>query len=215
MSGSMGGVCVRPTPWRRMVAVFFGILVGGSVARAANPTPVQLFYIPFPEDQLLQGLQAIQATGSGLVPANPVTTLVSIAAVADGTIVYYDQWENGYDADIANPANLYSGGNPGGTQIWGDGNAANGAPPGVPSDLINAGTVIVLSNPVTTTDLSAIDFDGRDKIAAGNGVLGFDKFGLCRCQPPALCGRAGDVAFPAPAGGQVPKVFGVPLRAGL
>ena len=33
--------------------------------------------------------------------------------------------------------NLYSGGNPGGTQIWGDGNTANGFPPGVPSDVIN------------------------------------------------------------------------------
>lgn len=145
-------------------------LLGASTALAANPTPVQLFYVPFPEGQLLQGLQAIESGGSGNTPTSPITTYVSIAAVANGTIVYYDQWENGYDADIANPANLYSGGNPGGTQIWGDGNAANGAAPGVPGDLIDAGTVIVLSNDVNTGSPLTIDFDGRDKIAATKTV---------------------------------------------
>lgn len=49
--------------------------------------------------------------------------------MANGTIVYYDQWENGYDSDIANPLNLYSGSNTGGTQIWGDGIASNGCVP--------------------------------------------------------------------------------------
>ena len=135
-----------------------------------NPVPVQCFYVPFPEDQLLQGLQAIEFGGPGNAPADPVTTYISIAAIADGTIVYYDQWENGYDADIANPGNMYSAGNPGGTQVWGDGDTANGAPPGVPSDIIQAGTVIVLNNQLYTTNLSAIDFDGRDKIAATKNV---------------------------------------------
>ncbi|MBY0280139.1 hypothetical protein K2Z84_32805 [Candidatus Binatia bacterium] len=143
------------------------LLLPAAAAHAANPTPAQLFYVPFPEDQLLQGLQSINASD----PRDPVTTYVSIAAVADGTILYYDQWENGYDADIANPANLYANpGNLGGTQIWGDGNPANGAPPGLPSDLIDAGTVIVLKNDVTSTNLTAIDFDGRDKIAATKTV---------------------------------------------
>jgi len=36
----------------------------------------------------------------------------------------------------------------------------------VPSDLINAGTVIILNNDVNTVNLLAIDFDGRDKFAA-------------------------------------------------
>jgi hypothetical protein len=146
------------------------VLATVGIARAVNPTPVQLFYVPFPEDQLLQGLQAIESGGPSNAPVDPVTNFISIAAVGDGTIIYYDQWENGYDADIANPLNLFSGGNPGGTQIWGDGNAANGAPPGMPSDLIDAGTVIVLNNNVTSTNLSAVDFDGRDKIAATKPV---------------------------------------------
>ncbi|MBO3704992.1 MAG: DUF11 domain-containing protein, partial [Candidatus Accumulibacter sp.] len=137
---------------------------------SANPAPVQLFYVPFPEDQLLAGLQAI--TGD-TAPTNPMQTYVSIAASSNDTIIYYDQWENGYDLDIANPSDLYSAANLGGTQIWGDGNISNGAAPGVTTnagDVIKAGQVIVLNNPVTTTNLTAIDFDGRDKIAATKTV---------------------------------------------
>src|SRR5262245_43833543 len=158
----------RPAMVRVAIAAI--LLASAGVAAAANPTPVQLFYVPFPEDQLLQGLQAIESGGPSTAPTNPITNYISLAAAADNTIVYYDQWENGYDADIANPSNLYSVGNPGGTQIWGDGNPANGAPPGVPSDLIDAGTVIILNNDVNTGNLAAIDFDGRDKIAATKAI---------------------------------------------
>jgi hypothetical protein len=158
----------------RLLAAFFGtfvIFAHGGIALAANPAPVQLFYMPFPEDQLLTGLQAIESGGSGNTPVSPVTTYISIAAVANGTIIYYDQWENGYDSDIANPVDLYSTpGNTDGTQIWGDGNVANGFPPGVPGDLINAGTVIILNNDINTANLLAIDFDGRDKLAATRTV---------------------------------------------
>jgi uncharacterized repeat protein (TIGR01451 family) len=149
--------------------VLFAPLAGPD-AHAANPTPVQLFYVPFPEDQLLQALQAIESGGPSAAPSNPVTTYISIAVVANGTRIYFDQWENGYDADIANPANLYSGGNPGGTQIWGDGDASNGAPPGLPGDVLDAGTVIVLNDTFDTGDMLALDFDGRDKLAATKTV---------------------------------------------
>ncbi len=132
-----------------------------------NPVPVQEFYVPFPEDQLLEGLRAIEAGGPDAAPVNPMTTYISLAVGSSGTVIYYDQWENGYDADISNPTNIYSAGNPGGTQIWGDGDASNGAPPGIPSDVLGAGTVIVLHNSLNTNTLqSVIDFDGRDKIAA-------------------------------------------------
>lgn len=140
----------------------------GRNAQAANPPPVQTFYVPFPEDQLLLGLRGITGTST---PTNPMTSYISIAAVADGTIVYYDQWENGYDPDIANPGNLYSSVNPGGTQIWGDRDPSNGAPPGIPGDIINAGTVLVLSNQLNSGTLqSVIDFDGRDKFAVTKTV---------------------------------------------
>ena len=111
------------------LTVLVSLLAGAQMALAqstTNPAPVQLFYVPFPEDQLLRGCRRSRLAVRHR-PTNPVQTYISIAAVANSTIIYYDQWENGYDADIANPLNIYSAGNPGGTQIWGDGNTANGA----------------------------------------------------------------------------------------
>ncbi len=55
---------------------------GGRPAMAVNPTPVQLFYVPFPEDQLLLGLQTIESGGPSAAPSNPVQTYISIAAIA-------------------------------------------------------------------------------------------------------------------------------------
>lgn len=145
----------------------------GPAYAADNPAPVQTYYLPFPEDQLLLGLQAIENGGAGNTPASPVTNYVSLACIANGTYIYYDQWEDGYAADIANPTptEIYSASNLDGVQIWGDGDTANGAPPGVTSDLINAGTVILLQNAVdTSTRQAVIDFDGQDKLAASKNV---------------------------------------------
>src|SRR5512147_2115307 len=85
----------RPTRLRshgRSLLAGVLLLAGASGAWAINPTPEQLFYVPFPEDQLLAGLQAIESGGPSAAPTDPVTTYISIAAVADNTIIYYDQW---------------------------------------------------------------------------------------------------------------------------
>ncbi|WP_333788323.1 hypothetical protein, partial [Methanomethylovorans sp.] len=138
-----------------------------TISAAVNPPPVQFFYVPIPEGQHLQALTAIQSGGSGTSPGNPMQSYISISAIADNTIVYYDQYENGFEPDIGNPLDVYSNSNLDGTQIWGDGDPSNGAPPGIASDIINEGTVIVLNNPVTTTDpITVIKYGGRDKIAA-------------------------------------------------
>lgn len=66
------------------------------------------------------------------------------------------------------------------TQTWGDGNPANGVPPGFASDILGAGDIIVLEDSITTgmvtgdedpndpaNDLplqNVIDFDGRDRV---------------------------------------------------
>ncbi len=60
-----------------------------------------------------------------------MTNYNSIAVNENSTLVYYDQWENGYDSDIANPTNLYSASNLGGTQVWGNGVAADGCAPNI------------------------------------------------------------------------------------
>ena len=165
----------RFVPFLTAVSVLIAqIGVPQPVLAAGNPPPVQTYYIPIPEDQAATAFVAINgANGSGTQ-----NTYVSIAAAGFGTRIYYDQWENGYDSDIANPVNLYSGGNTGGTQIWGDGIAANGCVPNkggvavtctTANDVINSGDVIILSSVVdSATTATVIDYDARDKIGASS-----------------------------------------------
>ncbi|MCC6458390.1 MAG: DUF11 domain-containing protein [Caldilineaceae bacterium] len=133
---------------------------------AANPPPVQIFYVPAPEDDVFTALKGIFP---GPVPntpdiAEPIITYVSISVIAQGTILYYDHWEDGYEIDISNPTQAT-------TQIWGDGNPANGAPPGYPDDLLGPNTIIVLRSTVTlATRQSQIDFDGGDKFGATRSI---------------------------------------------
>jgi uncharacterized repeat protein (TIGR01451 family) len=141
---------------------------------AVNPAPVQTFFIPIPEAQLLQALKTIKPTRAVEEPENPVHTYVSVAVLQDNTIIYYDQMENGYDVDISAPSAAYhSVNNPSGTQVWGDGDATNGFAPGHADDVLRSGSVIVLNNPVNTTvsaDPDAPRFNGGDKIAASKAI---------------------------------------------
>ncbi len=167
---------------RRAVSAVAGIMLAlsavfgfASSAQAASVPMVQYFYVPFPEEQILAMLTAVENGGPSAAPTEPITTYVTITAVADGTIICYDQWENGYDVDLAQTLDTYNATtNPDGTQIWGDQNLANGAAPGVISDatdVIDAGSVISLQNAVaTTTRQSIIDFDGGDKFAASKTI---------------------------------------------
>ena len=97
-----------------------------------------------------------------------------------GAIITYDQWEDGYEADLANPTQAT-------TQVWGDGNPANGDASTVCSlcagDLIPQGAVIILRNNITTPrDSSQIRYDGRDQVGSTRGFAltagGFTHIGL-------------------------------------
>jgi hypothetical protein len=144
-------------------------------AYAANPAPVQTFYVTLPEADALTVLSGINAAA-----VSPVTTYFSVAIGVGGTRVYYDQWENGYDSDIANPTNVYSAGNPGGTQIWGNSLAADGCAPnknGVAvtctdgNDTFSAGDVIIPSSSIPIPRVSSnIFFDARDKVGASSSI---------------------------------------------
>ena len=98
---------------------------------------------------------------SGGVPV--VTSVISIAVWGNGTIVYYDHWEDGYEEVLSEPTQPT-------TQIWGDNNPANGIPPGFATDVFTAGDVISLRNDVTVASPLTIDWDGRDKIGASRPV---------------------------------------------
>ena len=114
------------------------------------------FFIPMPESQsltIIQTLEPGEVSGS-------IETEISIKVGSCETVVYYDHWEDGYEADIYNPVQTS-------TQVWGDGNDANGIAPGYSSDPngIKQGVVFALRNTVTLPrNPSVVLYDGRDYV---------------------------------------------------
>ncbi|MEM7195763.1 MAG: SdrD B-like domain-containing protein, partial [Pseudomonadota bacterium] len=127
------------------------------------------FYLPLPEDQLLTTLLEVNpgsCPGAPPAPQNPIFAYTSLVVLRDGTQLVYDHWEDngtgGYETDPFSPTQAE-------TEIWGDGNPANGLPP-LPGcggdDICDAGDVIVLEESgILTTNLAVVDFDGRDKVS--------------------------------------------------
>jgi len=125
---------------------------------AALPAMKQTFFVPFPEADLQTSLKAIDTTGTAV--GTQIKSTISIVVPTAGTIIVYDQWEDGYEADPANPVQTT-------TQIWGDGNPAHGQPPGYPTNILPAGAVIKLQNVVNLPRSAAtLAYDGRDRICA-------------------------------------------------
>ena len=86
-----------------MLVVFAtGLLPVSAQNDATNRPPVQTFYLPIPEEDLLQTLTSIHGGASWTLPAEPIESYNSIVVFVDGTVIYYDQWEDGYEQDIAN-----------------------------------------------------------------------------------------------------------------
>ena len=69
-----------------------------AIAQALNPSPVETYYVPITEQQALASMDAINSAAT-----TPVNTYLSVAIGTDGTLLYFDHWENGYVDDIANP----------------------------------------------------------------------------------------------------------------
>ena len=136
-------------------------LFWGQTSHAA--TLVHDFYLPMPEAQIRQTFVALNAGTIG----STIDSVYSVVITGDGTVVYYDHWEDGYEGDLTNPTQST-------TQIWGDGNDANGIPPGYLHDpaSLPKGTVLTLRNNVTLPrNPSTILFDARDRIAATKALV--------------------------------------------
>jgi uncharacterized repeat protein (TIGR01451 family) len=160
---------------RRLITIFVLILLLVGIRSAFAARIVQTFYLPIPEDQIRSWEMGIANSGPIPIYDTTVNDVISITATMDNTIIYYDQWEDGYETDISNPKQST-------TEVWGDGNIANGAPPGCSSnscDVINAGTVISLQNSVPLVqsagsyvrDQGNLYYDARDKVAATGQIV--------------------------------------------
>ncbi len=139
-----------------------------STPAAAGPAPVMFGYVPLPADQFATTMATISAS-QATVSGTTIDFTVGITNAGAGAIMYYDDWEDGYEADIANPVQAT-------TLIFGDGNGANGNAATFCStcagDLLPAGAALVMRNNVTTprggSPATGI-FDGRDKVASTRG----------------------------------------------
>ncbi|MEO5915832.1 MAG: SdrD B-like domain-containing protein [Luteolibacter sp.] len=117
---------------------------------------VQTFFIPFPEADFQTSLKAIDVTGTPV--GNQMKTIISLVVPTAGTVVRYDQWEDGYEADLNAPVQST-------TLIWGDGNTSNGTAPGYPTDIFPAGATVNLTNNVALPRAAGtLFYDGRDRI---------------------------------------------------
>ena len=129
-------------------------------AGRAGPAPVQTYFVPFSEYQIWLTCTNVSDTTVG----TNIVNVVSIAPGSSNTIVYYDHFEDGYEADLSNPTQAT-------TRVWGDGNTTNGIPPGFGTDVVNAGSIIVLTSTVNVPHVtSPVIFDGSDKIGATKAI---------------------------------------------
>src|SRR5271170_438461 len=143
--------------WLLVFCVLFGV---APAALAGNL--VQEFYLPMPEQQIYTANNSI-ISGTG----STIASTFSIIVTGNGTVIYYDQWEDGYETDLSNPTQPT-------TQIWGDGNDADGIPPGFAHNPLGlpAGTIITLTNNVSLPrNPSTILWDARDRIGANKAII--------------------------------------------
>lgn len=126
-----------------------------------KPLPTQTFFLPAPEDKLLPDLfKVINSRAS-----STIVTLLSVTISTDGTVIWYDEWEDGYDENVAFGVSKT-------TKVWGDGNARNGCAPNIKKctnsmDTLKAGDSFVIQNDVPIPRIkSKILYDGGDRIQA-------------------------------------------------
>jgi hypothetical protein len=119
--------------------VFLAMILIGQATISHAATLVHDFYLPMPEAQIRQTFTALESgVGTNL------DTVFSVVNTGEGTVIYYDHWEDGYEVDLTHPGQSS-------TKIWGDGINSNGIPPGFVNDPVGlpAGTVLALRNFVT------------------------------------------------------------------
>lgn len=122
------------------------------------PDIFQNYCVPLSEADMQTLLEATWTTTS-------VTTThaeVSIVAISDGTIIYWDHWEDGLDTTPDAPTTNT-------TVIWGDGEYSNGAPQGCfanSCDVLNAGDVIRATDNISLPAGGPIKYDGGDCFGA-------------------------------------------------
>ena len=188
---------------RKILLSISGGLLGVCSIAMAQVEPVREYYIPIDEQHIRDWSDAISPNANNGGTSEQVRSFTSLVFSSDAAVVYYDHWEDGYEADIINPVQAS-------TEVWGDANASNGLRPGcavASCDRIAAADLIVLDNDVQLPRNSASRYyDARDYIAS-TGTVVVSRHGY-RLQEGSLLGGASEVfplaswgtSFEAPVG---------------
>jgi hypothetical protein len=138
-----------------------------------TPYAMQTYFLPIPEEPFWRGpLHIIGENDTRLTSGSTaynVNSFIGFAISSDDTIIWYDHWEDGYDADPANLAAPTTG-------VWGDRNAANGCPPFVTPctdavDVIRAGQSFVIDSDVgIPRNKASFLIDAGDRIQSSNPI---------------------------------------------
>ena len=149
------------------------INIGGQAiaAEAALSSAIaQVHFVPLREQDVQTSLKAINTSVTG-----NIQTVIAITSTSNGTAVVYDQWEDGYEADLNNPLQAS-------TKVWtyngnqwfvdtnGDGTQNNGEAAVSGTGIAVSGNSIILNNAVNPALPLTVDFDGRDKIGSTKAV---------------------------------------------
>ena len=189
-----------------LICAIILLLVTVPQAALAQSSIVQTFYVPLQEENIRLWALAID---NSLSPgaADTIRSAISITATFNGTVIYYDHWEDGFEYDIESPLQST-------TRIFGNNNPADGIPPGFATDIINAGDVISLINnvPANPPDQGNIFYDGRDKIGTTE-LLVVTRYGWPSIYPDAMLGGAVEVfdtskwgtSYEMPLGENIPQ----------
>lgn len=127
----------------------------------SNINNLQVYYLPFAEDHILNALQTITPSSCAVeFSSDPIQNYIYVGIVESGTQVTIDHWEDGFEGNFdfsIQPS----------TEIWGDNDPTNGIPPGYPIDYFNAGDRIFLNDAVvSTTRQAVVDYDAGDRISS-------------------------------------------------
>ena len=130
----------------RWIRFFMGFLLAISflilTPSVYGADPSKVYFVPLPEEQIRVSGATIEQSG------NTIHTIVSISVVAGSTTIYYDHWEDGYEADLSNPVQAS-------TQTW----------------THNAGDILTLENDVPANPRGTdVRYDGGDRIGSTNGI---------------------------------------------
>lgn len=162
---SLGATLAIAAPTTEVVSAPLAEKVEAPLASMPADPIFQTFYFPLPEGDLTSGLAGALADidDACATEGGPLESVGSISIGYDGTHVYYDQAEDGFEVDLENPVQAS-------TEIWGDMDNTNGIAPGFATDELNAGDIVVLEESMALPPAITYYGSAGDKVGASKPV---------------------------------------------